>query len=813
MFNVFATRSAWVLVFPLCIAFSVQAQTAPLKRKALFNLNWKFTSTNPANAQAVAFNDSTSSWSTVSIPHSGSYDAPYQAYERNHLQGTFWYRKHFTCPAAAQKVFMHFEGVMQTCDLFVNGDSIGTHQACGYTPFFFDISNALKRGQSNVVALRVNASYSYNVPPGGPGASGPDFFLFSGLYRNVWLLFKDSVYIPDWGQRITTPGTTSSAAVRAVTAVTNASAAAQGATVSLTLFNAAGISVATQSGTQSIPAGATDTFTLTTNILSPQLWSPETPNLYSLRTLVSVNGVVKDSIVQPVGFRWFSWSTSTGFSLNGTRYELRGFCLHQYMGWVENALPESRFYLQIKMMKAMGINSIRCSHYPRAQAFYDACDKLGMLLYVELPTWMGAMSSAPPAAFWSNLDTCASEMVRDGFNHPSIFAWGIANEPNYTYTTPFTAIVGIIHSIDPVSGSGRVTSYAHMLMAPSFLGTDVIGTNYEIANKTYASGGLPTFNSEWYGNGGEAVQPGCWGTGSFGRVYARGSAMDLDVGPGSEAANELCNMTFTDSTSGFLGGGFFWCFLDYQSFVTSVGLQGVVDRFCIPKGAYYMFRNAWTGAAPDYPKTTGSATKIDLVSDTSSLLANGSDFAVLTANLRNAGDTCIAKTCNITWNVTGPATLFPTTGYSGNLTSVTDSALGGRAGVLLRTTNTPGTIYVTATSSCGIPTANITLTSKQVTESYNDTGAVSAVPGLYSRKPGDILRPKIAITAKGMMISFPSKEKTVWIMNCRGEKVASYTLRNGTPQLVDRVMTGNGVFWVVWNDNGRQAALRLSMVR
>ena len=119
----------------------------------------------PPAPTATSFNDT--SWQSVSIPHSASYDAPYYNSENKHFQGTCWYRKHFTCPATAQKVFMHFEGAMQTCDLFVNGDSIGSHSHSGYTAFNFDISNALIRGGSDVVAIRLNNTYSTSIPREG----------------------------------------------------------------------------------------------------------------------------------------------------------------------------------------------------------------------------------------------------------------------------------------------------------------------------------------------------------------------------------------------------------------------------------------------------------------------------------------------------------------------------------------------------------------------------------------------------------------------------------------------------------------------
>ena len=95
----------------------------------------------------------------------------------------------------------------------------------------------------------------------------------------------------------------------------------------------------------------------------PGLWSPSSPYMYSLRTLVKVGGVVVDSVVEPCGVRWFSWTT-LGFNLNGSRLELKGMCLHQGMGWIKDAVPEAPYIDEIKVLKNMGCNSVRCSHYP-----------------------------------------------------------------------------------------------------------------------------------------------------------------------------------------------------------------------------------------------------------------------------------------------------------------------------------------------------------------------------------------------------------------------------------------------------------------
>ena len=150
--------------------------------------------------------------------------------------------------------------------------------------------------------------------------------------------------------------------------------------------------------------------------------------MYSVSTVVTVGGVTVDSVVEPCGFRVITWTVANGISVNGTRMEIHGMCLHQNQAWIENAVPDERYYYEVKTIKAMGGNSIRCSHYPRAQAFYNACDRLGMLLYPEATSW--GWSLTPTAACWARNDSCVKEMVLSGRNHPCIYAWGLYNEPN-----------------------------------------------------------------------------------------------------------------------------------------------------------------------------------------------------------------------------------------------------------------------------------------------------------------------------------------------------------------------------------------------
>jgi hypothetical protein len=799
------------------LAFS----TAQAARRSLydvpFNLDWKFYRGDVTGAQGPTYNDA--SWQTVSVPHSATYAAPVHSAEQSAIGATaasyYWYRKKFYCPSAVRKMFIYFGAIMQTATVYVNGTSVGSHSHSGYTAFFFDISNTITRGDTNVVAIRCHAGPDGNIPPGGDGGQMPDFELFSGMYRDVFLICKDSVYVPLRGQRITVTGTAGSPTVHAVTTVRNDAAAAKSVTVNLTLLNAAGSSVATATGTTSVAANSSSNFNLTTGAVStPSLWSPSNPYLYQLRTVVTVGGATVDSVVEKVGLRFFSWSgsgNSTVFSVNGTATKLRGVCLAQFMGWILNAVPDSRYARQVAMIKAMGMNSIRCSHYPRAQAFYDACDSLGMLVLCEVPSWGCGGSFSGNTVFWNHMYACDTEMVLEAYNHPSIYGWCMFNETTESLQSQFNNENTIIHALDPVSGSGRVTLVACIQGGTKYT-FDALGLNYDESS----TAGSYCLNTEAYGN----AMADCNTYGNWYRNYVRGNSMDADMSTSCSEANIEDNTMRTHYwASGHMAGAHFWCFMDYSSGRNTTGREGIVDRLWLPKNVYFKMRNSLMGTATDY-WANGTPTQLALTADNTSLKADGSDISLITATLRNAGNACVHANCNVTFTAS-PASCVRLM-YGGHSTSLTDSGNpvtvgveGGRAGVLLRTSRTAGNITVSATATCVSSTPSVTLTS--TAPAPETTGpfawSSSAVRHASLKGPVEAPRLKTACTDKGVLISFPAGvSKTVHIIDCQGKERASYALQGGAAVLIDHRSVGSGIVYAEWDDNGRRILTRLNIV-
>jgi beta-galactosidase len=691
-----------------------------VRTKLSLNRSWKFIKSDPANAQNTGFDDA--AWATVNVPHSAQYDPPTVAGELNSVptsltwNGVHWYRKTFTVPSTAhnQKVFLEFDGAMQIAQVYLNGTLVGTHDACGFTGFSFDVTGLVNMSGTNTLAVRLDCRYRNNIPPGRAGnynATGtnteyPDFLIYSGLYRDVWLVCTDNVYIPANGQKVSTPvATSSSATVRVKTSVTNANAAAKTVTAAFCIVNSGGTILATCVQTKTVAAGTTVVFDTTcASIAGPSLWTPESPVLYRVFTKVATDGADVDDYVERFGIRSISWTRAGGFYLNGVRYELKGVCLHQEFAWVENAVPHSRFFEEVRLAKEMGANAIRCSHYPRSPAFYNACDERGMICLVELPAWGCCGTATYPADFWTRMGTVAQEMVAAGYNHPSIILWGIFNEPNVNmnfatnFQTQFAALNTALKGLD----STRNTTIYGASSQIQVLTADVYGMNYELypytTLRTQVAGG---FVSEYYEGWIKWGYRGDTSRANDGTLTGKLSENRYasDRWSGSNNWTTIHN-AWNGTTQPVPGGGFMWSFVDYVSPFQNYPM-GVLDLYRIPKKAFYTFRFNWMGTAQDTFIVGITPTHVHLEADLTTLNADSTDITRVLASLRDAQDRCAFAARSVTLTLTGPADCFDT---------LTRTTIAGKIGWVLKSRNIAGAITAIVTSS-GLTPDTVVITS------------------------------------------------------------------------------------------------------
>ena len=402
----------------------VQAQ-----QRVVYTINdgWKFTKGSPFEAQLTGCDDS--SWETVNIPHTWN-DKDADDETPGFYRGPVWYRKQLFIDKSQEgrRAVIYFEGANQEVRFYLNGQFVGEHKG-GYTRFCFDITPHLRYGQENLFAIYLNNVYNPNIPP-----LSADFTFFGGIYRDVYLQFMNPVHIAanDYassGVYIRTPEVNNSAAsVEITTLLTNDMSQPTEIRVENIICDADGKEVKKTQAEVKLAAGETKTdISKKIKIDSPRLWDIDDPYRYMVytRILDKRKGTLLDEVVNPLGLRWFKFDSEKGFFLNGKGRKLIGTARHQDYFQKGNALRDELHVQDVLLLKEMGGNYLRVSHYPQDPVIMEMCDKLGIVTSVEIPV-VNAVTETEE--FLHNSVEMAKEMVRQDFNRPSVMIWGYMNE-------------------------------------------------------------------------------------------------------------------------------------------------------------------------------------------------------------------------------------------------------------------------------------------------------------------------------------------------------------------------------------------------
>ena len=402
---------------------------AQAQQRVVYTINdgWKFTKGSPFEAQLAGCDDS--SWETVNIPHTwNNKDADDET--PGFYRGPAWYRKQLFVDKSQEgrQAVIYFEGANQEVRFYLNGQFVGEHKG-GYTRFCFDITSHLRYGQENLFAIYVNNVYNPNIPP-----LSADFTFFGGIYRDVYLQFMNPVHIAtnDYassGVYIRTPEVNNSAAsVEITTLLTNNTLQPAEIRVENVICDADGKEVKKTHAEIKLASGETKTdISKKIKIDSPRLWDIDDPYRYMVytRILDKKKGTLLDEVVNPLGLRWFKFDSEKGFFLNGKGRKLIGTARHQDYFQKGNALRDELHVQDVLLLKEMGGNYLRVSHYPQDPVIMEMCDKLGIVTSVEIPV-VNAVTETEE--FLQNSVEMAKEMVRQDFNRPSVMIWGYMNE-------------------------------------------------------------------------------------------------------------------------------------------------------------------------------------------------------------------------------------------------------------------------------------------------------------------------------------------------------------------------------------------------
>lgn len=602
-------------------------------RKQDFNKDWYF----KLNAQGdfskkdVDVHD----WSKLNLPHDWSiyFDFDHKSPARNEggqlNGGTAWYRKTFTLNEADKNkdVRINFDGVYMDSKVYVNGKFVG-HYPSGYNHFSYDITEFLnKDGSENSITVQV-----INKQPSSRWYSG------SGIYRDVTLSYRDKVHVAENGNHITTPKLAeqknSNVETQVQSKIKNTDKKVANVFVEQQIFTKEGkaVSELVRSATKSLAENETAQFNQNILVNQPTLWTTKSyhPQLYVLKTKVYKEGQLVDVTEDTFGYRYFNWTAKEGFSLNGERMKFHGVSIHHDNGALGAEENYKATYRKLKLLKDMGVNSIRTTHNPASPQLLDVAASLGLLVQEEaFDTWYGGKKTYDYGRFfdqdathpeakkgekWSDFDL--RTMVERDKNNPSIVMWSLGNEVEEANGSPRSIetakrLKAVIKAIDTeryvTMGENKFSraSTGDFLKVAEIM--DAVGMNY--GERFYDA--VRRAHPDWLIYGSETSSA----TRTRDSYYNPARILGHDNSPNrhyeqSDYGNDRVgwgrtateSWTFDRDHAGY-AGQFIWTGIDYigeptpwhnqDSTPVKSSYFGIIDTAGLPKNDFYLYRSEW----------------------------------------------------------------------------------------------------------------------------------------------------------------------------------------------------------------------------
>ncbi len=577
--------------------------------------NWSYLQDDIADIADL--NTTKMKWEPVNLPHTWNLTDVLDV-EPGYRRDAGWYEKEIYLPELThgQKVILHFDGANITSKIFVNGKYAGGHVG-GYVGFDVDISPYIMEGRKNDIKVRVDNSYNPNIIP----SQKSDFFIYGGLVRSVWLKVMPADYIKRFHAVISK--VSKSSAETEVRSLLMCSSNLKGE-LKAKLVDPQGKVVSETKTEKTFPDGENRIQIKFPELKNPELWSPDSPSLYKVEVGLYSNGRLIDSTSDLIGYRWFEFKSHGAFYLNGKKLLIKGTCRHEDYAGYADAMPDSLQWKDIKMMKEMGANFVRLAHYPQSPVVYRDCDKLGLLVWDELPWCRGGMGKEE----WkNNTKRLFVEQINQNFNHPCIIIWSLGNEldwlpdfPNGSIPDSLDAFLRVLNNIAHTMDPSRLTAVRKYpgaakivdVFSPSIWSGWYSGvyTSYQKAieeaqkkyphllHVEYGGSSLLGRHTENPITGEGILNPDEW-TEAVNKVHVKNIA---SIGDWSE--NYIVDLfdwylRYTMQTTTF-AGNLQWAFKDFptplrpENAIPYMNLKGLLDRDGHPKDAYYVFKSYWT---------------------------------------------------------------------------------------------------------------------------------------------------------------------------------------------------------------------------
>jgi len=578
------------------------------------NEDWQYLESNTQDFELAMQSEY---WEEIKLPHTwNKWDAidMVPGYRRD----ASWYKKTLEIekdPGALYKLY--FEGVNITSSIFVNGQHAHTHKG-GYVGFEVDITPYLKEDNpSTEITIRVDNGYNPHIIP----SQKADFFIYGGITRDVWLKTVPKINIDQ--VLITTPKVTwERAIVEAKIEIENKFFCDNCRIVSQ-IISPDGKKVLFEKSEEFKDDRSTYEMKFK-NIGDPLLWSPSSPNLYTLKTFILSGSNTIHENTNRFGLRFYEFKENGPFYLNGERLLLRGTHRHEEHAGYGAAMPNELHRKDLEMIKELGANFVRLAHYPQDPEVYKACDELGLLVWDELPWCRGGLGDEE----WKiNTKNLLSEQIEQNYNHPSIITWSMGNEVYWLPDFPggdnpseindfLKELNEIAHELDPFrptsirkyyDGADLVDVFSPSIWSGWYAG---VYTNYE---KTLDQNiqKYPRFLHMEYGGAshvGRHTETPISGTGIFNEDDWEEVSNQVGIKniakEGDWTENYIVDLfdwylTVTENKDNLTGNAQ-WAFKDFgtplrpENSIPYINQKGLVDRAGNPKDAYYVFKSYWS---------------------------------------------------------------------------------------------------------------------------------------------------------------------------------------------------------------------------
>ncbi len=595
-----------------------------MSRVALnFNDGWKFKLGKNPKFETAEYKDK--DWEDVLLPHDwsiyGVFKKDYETTGRGGYRpsGFGCYRKTFTVPKSYEGnvVEISFGGVYRKATLFVNGKRV-YYWVNGWTTETVDISKYLIYGKKNVIALRADNS----------AQPASRYYTGCGIYRDVTLFVRNKLNIENFTSYITTPKISEKeATVNAETKVFNGGDTSQKFSIKYTILDAKLKAVA-EYKSEALEVLPNKALTHKSDIIvkKPNLWSTETPYLYTLKTEIIKGKETADESSTRFGIRTILFDKDKGFFLNGKRTWIKGVCIHHdngCLGAVANKEYERR---KIETMVKMGVNAIRLSHNPVSESFLDLCDEYGIMVMDEFfDEWkcfkfmLALRDTGSPDKIvvenyheyfdkWHKHDL-SQGIIRDR-NHPSVIMWSIGNEifeqrhcivSGEKIAKELKAIVKKYDKTRPVTcaccfdqkGADN-TGFVPILDVAGYNYAEVL---YELHHERFPKRTI-------LGSETTSVAP-FWKRNEYDfKVLSEiNKRMDLKLGEALDSVSDRIRSAEFSMRAHrdmpFIAGFFIWTGVDYLGEPTPYAWPsrssyfGVTDTCCFPKDSYYFYKSFW----------------------------------------------------------------------------------------------------------------------------------------------------------------------------------------------------------------------------